>query len=166
VTRLKLAGIFLACAAPFALAWMAYVFGWASGTTANYGELIAPRPLAGAPFEALRGKWVLVTADAAACGAGCENNLYLMRQVRRAQGKDMGRIERLWLLADAATPRPELLAAIDGTRVAAYRDAAIPSGSIYLIDPLGNLMMRFPRDADGSRMIRDLQRLLKASSVG
>jgi hypothetical protein len=166
VARLKLAGLFLACAAPFALAWMAYVFGWASGTTANYGELIAPRPLAGAPFEALRGKWVLVTADAATCGAGCENKLYVMRQIRRAQGKDMDRIERLWLLADAGTPRPELLAAIEGTRVAVYRDAGISPGYIYLVDPLGNLMMRFPRDADGLRMIRDLQQLLKASSIG
>ncbi len=65
----------------------------------NYGELLAAKPVSG--FEPLRGKWVLVTFDAAACDAYCEKKLYFMRQVRRAQGKDMDRIERLWVLTDA-----------------------------------------------------------------
>jgi hypothetical protein len=166
VSRLKLAVIFLACAAPFVLAWMAYLFGWAAGTTSNYGELIAPRNLAGPPLEPLRGKWVLVMADAAACNAYCEKKLYFMRQVRRAQGKDMDRVERLWLLADGGAPREELLGAIAGTRVVAFRDALFTPEHIYVVDPLGNLMMRFPRDPDPSRMIKDLQRLLKASRIG
>ena len=164
--RLKLAALFLACAAPFALAWMAYVFDWASGTTSNYGELIAPRPLSGAPFEALRGKWVLVSADSAACSAACEEKLYYLRQVRRAQGKEMDRVERLWLIAGGPAPRPELLAAIEGTRVATFKDAAFSPEHIYVIDPLGNLMLRFPRDPDPSRIIKDLQRLLRASRIG
>jgi len=166
VPRLKLAAIFLVCAAPFVLAWMAYVFGWASGATSNYGELIAPRPLAGPPFEALRGKWLLVTADAAACHAACENKLFFLRQVRRAQGKEMERVERLWLVVDGGAPRPELLAAIEGTRLATLRDATFSPEHIYVVDPLGNLMLRFPRDPDPTRMIRDLQRLLKASRIG
>lgn len=166
MSRLKLLGLFLACAAPFVLAWMAYLFDWTAGTTSNYGELVAPSPLAAPPFLPLRGKWVLVTADAAACDAYCEKKLYFMRQVRRAQGKEMGRVERLWLVSDGAAPRAELAAAIEGTRVLSFKDAAFSPEHIYLVDPLGNLMMRFPRDPDPSRMIKDLQRLLKASRVG
>jgi hypothetical protein len=166
VPRLKLFGLFLACAAPFVLAWMAYLFGWGGGARSNYGELVEPRPLALAPLVPLRGKWVLVTADDAACDAYCEKKLYFMRQVRRAQGKDMGRVERLWLVDAGGAPRPDLAAAIEGTRVVAFRDAAFSRDHIYVVDPLGNLMMRFPRDPDPSRMIKDLQRLLKASRVG
>ena len=166
MARLKLALVFLACAAPFVLAWMAYEFDWASGSTSNYGELIAPRMLSGPPFEALRGKWVLLMADAAACSAACEQKLYVMRQLRRAQGKEMERVERLWLIAGGGAPRVELLAVIEGTRVAALRDAQISADHIYVVDPHGNLMLRFPRDPDPTRMIRDLQRLLKASRIG
>ena len=70
------------------------------------------------PADALKGKWVLVQFDGGACDAGCERKLYFMRQVRRAQGKEMQRVARLWLLTDAVQPRPELLAAIEGTVVA------------------------------------------------
>jgi hypothetical protein len=164
--RIKLALIVAACAAPFVLGTAAYFFGWSPGGRANYGELIAPHPLAGPPFDELRGKWVLVSLDAAACDAYCEKKLYFMRQVRRAQGKDMERIERLWLVSGAGAPRAELLAAIEGTRVVALEDPAFTRDHIYLVDPLGNLMLRFPRDPDPSRMIKDLQRLMRYSKIG
>ena len=95
-----------------------------------------------------------------------------MRQVRRGQGKDAERIERLWLLTDGGKPRAELLAAIEGSHLAAA-DAellkSLPGNApeyIYLVDPLGNLMMRFPGDPDPSRLIKDLQRLMKYSRFG
>ncbi|MDF3010766.1 MAG: hypothetical protein K0S03_1562, partial [Burkholderiales bacterium] len=82
------------------------------------------------------------------------------------QGKDMERIERLWLVSDGGAPRAELLAAIEGTRVIALEDPAFTPDHIYLVDPLGNLMLRFPREPDPSRIIRDLQRLLRYSRIG
>jgi hypothetical protein len=171
--RIKLALVVAACAAPFVLGTAAYFFGWSPGGQANYGELIAPRPLAGPPLDALRGKWVLVIFDAAACDAHCEKKLYVIRQVRTAQHKDAGRVERLWVLTDAGTPRAELLGAIEGTRIAPLKDAAVLQGfpgnatdHIYVIDPLGNLMMRFPRDPDPSKVLKDLQRLLRLSQIG
>ncbi len=165
----KLALVFAVCAAPFALGWLAYEYRWISGRTANYGELLKPRPVDGA-LAPLRGKWVLVTADTAACSAACERKLYIVRQVRKAQGKEMERIERLWLLTDGGKPRPELAAALEGGHIAAA-DAqllkALPNvADIYLVDPLGNLMMRFPAEPDPQKMIKDLQRLLKYSSFG
>ena len=157
----------LVCAAPVVLGTAAYLFGWSPGAPANYGELIPPRVIA--PLSELRGKWVIVTFDAAACDAYCERKLYIARQVRRAQGKDMERIERMWVVTDAGKPRPDILAATEGTRVGRFAPDGFPgapSDHIYLVDPLGNLMMRFPRDPDPSQVIKDLQRLLKYSRFG
>ena len=161
-------------ALPVAIGWVAYVAGLAPGTTSNYGTLIAPRLLTAEPVAALRGKWILVQFDGGACAARCEKKLYYMRQVRRAQGVGAARVERLWFVTDAVAPRAELLAAIEGTRVAQAEAAfarAFPANDalaehIWLVDPLGNLMMRFPRDPDPGRMVKDLERLLKYSGFG
>ena len=172
--RAQLALLALFFAAPLALAWLAWRLDWAPGATSNYGELVTPPlPLAGPPLEALRGKWLLVTFDAAACDAYCERKLYFMRQLRRAQGKDQERVARLWLLTDAGRPRAALRAAIDGTHVeragalaTRFPAAGAVTDHIYVLDPLGNLMMRYPRDPDPKRMIEDLQRLLQTSRFG
>ena len=167
--RTKVALVFAVCAAPFVLGWLAYVFEWGGGKGANYGELLAPQVLGAEPFPQLKGRWVLVTLDPGACDAYCERKLYYLRQVRRAQGKEMDRMERLWVVTDAGKPRPELLAAIEGAHVstdAALANAFPDTSGIYLVDPIGNLMMRFPADPDPSKMIKDLQRLLKYSGLG
>jgi hypothetical protein len=152
----------LVCAAPSVLGTAAYLLEWSPGAPSNYGELLPPRPVAG--VEALRGKWVMVTFDPGTCDAYCERKLYVMRQSRRAQGKDMDRVERLWVLTDGGKPRAELLPGIEGTRFASFPTAEFPGNAadhIYLVDPFGNLMLRFPRDPGPSRVIKDLQRLLK-----
>ena len=169
--KAKLALVFAACAAPFVLGWLAYVFEWAPGKSGNYGELLTPQAMRAQPFPALHGKWVLVSVDAAACDAACEKKLYYMRQIWRAQGKNMDRVERLWIVTDAAALRPELVDALAGTRVArdAHLAASFPGvarNHVYVVDPLGNLMMRFPRDPDPSRMLKDVQRLLRVSRFG
>ena len=140
--RNKLLWVAAVCVAPLVLGTAAYLLGWSPGAPSNYGELIPPRMT---PLNEFRGKWVLVTFDAGACDAYCERKLYVLRQVRRAQGKDMDRIERLWVLTDAGKPRADALAASEGTRVARngnYGFPGNPADHIYLVDPLGNLMMR------------------------
>ncbi len=165
--RNKLLWVALVCTAPLVLGTAAYLLGWSPGAPSNYGELIPPKVIA--PLSELRGKWVLVTFDAAACDAYCERKVYVMRQVRRAQGKEMDRIERLWVLTDAGKPRADVLAASEGMRISRNANFDFPGNApdhIYVVDPLGNLMMRFPRDPDPSKMIKDLQRLLKYSRFG
>lgn len=165
--------IFAVCAAPIVFGTLAWYFHWGTPATANYGELIPPRTLEAPAFKPLRGKWVLVTFDAAACAAECEKKLYVVRQVRRAQGEGAARIERLWLVTDGRSPRAELMAAIEGSEIRPAAQAGDPnafSGDrleyIYLVDPLGNLMMRYPREPDPKKMIKDLERLLKLSRIG
>jgi len=165
--RNKALWIALVCAAPLVLGSAAYLLGWSPGTPSNYGELLPPQVIPS--VGELRGKWVLLSFDPAACDANCERKVYVMRQVRRAQGKDMERIERMWVVTDAGKPRADVLAASEGMRLGRFAADGFPGPTteyIYLIDPLGNLMMRFPRDPDPSKVIHDLQRLMKYSRFG
>jgi hypothetical protein len=172
--RVKLALLALFFALPAAAGWLAWWLHLAPGATDNYGTLIAPQPLPGEALAALRGRWVLVQIDGGACDAYCERKLYFMRQVRRATGRDMARVERLWLVTDDVAPAPALAAAIEGTVIARADSGLVArfpaegsaAAHIYLVDPLGNLMLRFPRDPDPSKMLKDLQRLLKVSRFG
>ncbi len=173
---MKLALLALFFALPVGASFLLWWLDLTPGTSGNYGTLLRPLPVALPAAGELKGKWVLVQFDGGACDAGCERKLYFMRQVRRAQGKEMQRVARLWLLTDKAQPGPELLKAIEGTVVAPRAGIDAANGAfpaersvtdhLYLVDPLGNLMMRFPRDADPARVIKDLQRLLRASSFG
>lgn len=170
-------------AAPVVASYLAYYF-WSPAHTVNYGDLIGPHPLPdpmlaqldGKPFRLsqLKGKWVLVSVDSGNCAVHCDEKLLYMRQLRLTQGKDSDRIERLWLIADDATPHADLVARYPGTwlvRAGAELPRLFPAKGtvadhIYLVDPLGNLMLRFPRDPEPRLMIKDLSRLLKASQIG
>jgi len=172
------------CAAPTVAAWLAY-FVWPPQARTNYGKLVEPRALSdpelrrpdGTSFHLsqLRGKWVLLQVDSAACGEECRNKLVYMRQARLALGKDAERVERVWLLDDDAIPDPAVLREHDGLTVArAPRTTLLadlhapenPETYIFLVDPRGNLMLRFPGDPDGRRMLRDLSLLLRVSRIG
>lgn len=155
-------------------------FLWRPESMKNYGELIPPVMLTqvvGAdPLGAqARGKWVMVSIDSGQCDDACRKKLWEMRQLRLTQGKEKDRVERAWLVDDQVTPSAELLREYEGTIVLQARDSVLlkqfPAvGSardhIYLVDPLGNLMMRFPKDADANRIKKDLIHLLKVSHVG
>lgn len=180
--RLKLLLIGLLFVLPFAAAQLAYRY-WQPDKFANYGELLEPaafpaaglRDAHGAQFDmaALGGKWVLLLLVPGECDAACRRNLYLMRQVRLAMGREQHGVERLAVLS---SPLQATLAAEHaGLRQALLADAAawarlLPpgkaSGGVFLLDPLGRYVLRFPEQADGKRMIKDLQRLLKYARVG
>ena len=184
INRLKLVGIGLLSVLPVAGSYLLYWFWVPEGHT-NYGTLleakaVPPMPLAlvgGEPFsfDRLRGRWVLVVVDGGQCTPACEEKLWLIRQVRQAQGKDLQRVERVWLIGDAHTPDARLGKDYAGTWFVQAQGSPILDtfgaeearrGHIYLVDPLGNLMLRFPQNPEPKRVIRDLGRLLKYSSVG
>jgi cytochrome oxidase Cu insertion factor (SCO1/SenC/PrrC family) len=140
-------------------------------------RLTAGKALDGAPFnlDALHGKWVMVHVGTAGCDAACAWQLYLMRQTRIAQGKEQSRIERLWVLTDRGKPDAALMRDHPGLHVWRPADPAFVAQfpavqsraeHIYLIDPLGNLMLRFPVRSDAKGMMKDLKLLLKASQIG
>lgn len=185
--RIKLLLIVLACAAPVIASYFTYYVIRPQGRI-NYADLIEPqRPVGefavqGPTGEAgtlaqYRGKWLLVTAAPADCPEDCRDRLYQIRQVRLMTGRERDRVQRVWLVTDPGTPPPALLAEHDGLqwlRVDPQALSAVfPGGSgtavtrhVFLVDPLGNLMMRFPIAADPARMKKDLSKLLRASRIG
>jgi hypothetical protein len=172
--------ILAVCAAPIVASYAAYYF-WQPARHVNYGELIEPRPLPeahltlldGRPLRLsqLNGEWVMLAAAPAACDDRCREKLVYMRQVRLAQGKESERIARVWLLTDRVTPDAALVAEHPGLVIARGADEILqalpaprsPLDHIYLVDPLGNLMMRFPEHPDPRSMLKDLSRLLRHS---
>jgi|SRR5579864_8729091 len=172
------------CAMPFITAWFGYYAG-PRPPQSNYGDLIEAHPLAdpvlqdldGKPFRLsqLRGKWVLVQLDSSGCGAQCRKKLLYMQQLRLSQGKDSERIERVWLLTDSGAPDGALLHEYDGTHVAhadvgglpaQFPAAHSPADHIYIVDPLGNLILRFPAEPEPRGMVKDMARLLRVSRIG
>ena len=188
--RLKLYLVVAICAAPVIASYVAYYFVRPEARS-NYGALVDPqRPmpalrlqtLDGRPFDAatLRGRWLMVMVAGGECPAACVDRLYHLRQVRLTTGRERERVERVWLIPDAAPVPTMAIREYDGTRMLRADPAElarwlpVDTGEspdawvdhIYIVDPLGNLMMRFPRDADPNKTKVDLSKLLRASRIG
>lgn len=189
--RWKLFAVIAICAAPMLASYLTYYVIKPQGRT-NYGTLLDPRAypmpaisalgattLDGKPaaLDAYKGKWIMLQVDGGDCQAACRKKLYEMRQLRLTQGKEMDRIERVWLITDAQPLETTLMREYDGTRLLRIKPQALKTwlpaeadttaeNHIYMIDPLGNLMMRFPKDGDPNKIKKDIAKLLKASSIG
>ncbi len=186
--RWKLFAILAVCASPLIGSYVAYYVVKPDGRT-NYGAILDPRQhpipalqttsLDGKPLglDAYQGKWIMLQADGGDCAKACQTKLFEMRQLRLTTGKEMQRIERVWLVTDQIPLDTVLMKEYDGTRILraplglVQKWLPVDAGTkaadhLYLIDPRGNLMMRFPKDADPNKIKKDLGKLLRASSIG
>jgi hypothetical protein len=186
--RWKLLLIIFVCASPLIFSYLTYYVIKPEGRT-NYGDLLDPRkypiPELGATLmdgtptalDSFKGKWLMVQVDSGDCAAACRTHLLDLRQLRLMQGKEMERIERVWLITDQKPLDTVLMREYDGTHMIRVKpellkswlpatEGTVVEDHIYLIDPLGNLMLRFPKDPDPSKMKKDIGKLLKASAIG
>lgn len=186
--RIKMLLVLLACAVPVLASYFSYFVLRPQGRS-NYGELIQPtRSLPALPLHtldgqaldaaALRGQWLLLVLGPAECSGPCQQRLYMQRQLREMLGRERERVDKLWLVTDGAEPSAPLRAALradpslQALRVPREALAAwlqpqaghVLEEHLYLIDPMGEWMMRMPADADPARVKRDLERLLRASA--
>jgi hypothetical protein len=180
--------VLLVCAAPVLASYLTYYVIRPEGRR-NFGELIIPqRPLPAiatrsldgqaGDLRALRDQWLLITVASGDCPAACEQNLYFQRQLRESLGKEKERLDRVWLVPDDAPVRSALLPALAQASVLRVPANALAQwlspapqqqlqDHLYVVDPLGNWMMRFPAAMDAAaaaKAKRDLERLLRASS--
>ncbi len=140
-----------------------------------HGELVSPIVEIPVVESTFRGEWTLAVVDQT-CAESCLETLIKIRQVRLALGREMDRIARVLVLTgddvlpdDVVQGQPGLVVFDQDSQVT--RDLAAKFGgdaanSLYLIDPLGNLMMRFERGIPPKDLKTDLKRLLKLSSIG
>lgn len=186
--RLKMLAVLLICAAPVIASYFTYYVVRPEGRR-SYGELIEPqrdmpafsasrldgRPL---PLRELQGQWLLVSVAGGGCPKACENHLYLQRQLRESLGKDKDRLDWVWLVDDAAPVRDALRPALAQSEVLRVPREQLaqwlqPAAGhaledhLYVVDPMGHWMMRFPAGMDragAARAKRDVERLLRASA--
>ena len=182
-----LAGLFVL---PLAIAfWMYYATDWRPAHRVNHGELITPaRPLPAthlkaalgpdsASGELFHGKWSLVYIGDGQCNDHCRASLYVMRQIRLSLNNDMKRVERIFLVTENCCAREFLANEHRGLLVLnageSSADALLSvfpaenrSESVYIVDPLGNLMMRFDVRQNPQGLLTDLKKLLSLSHVG
>ena len=186
--RLKMLLVLLACAAPVVASYFTYYVIRPEGRS-NYGSLILPtrsipplalRTLEGATVDArsLRGQWLLVSVGPSACAGDCEKRLFMQRQVREMLGRERDRLDKVWLVSDDAPLKPALRAALEApvpVRVLRVAPAELArwlepapgqalEDHLYIVDPMGEWMMRMPAAAEPSRVKRDLDRVLRASA--
>ena len=187
--RLKMLVVLLICAAPVIASYLTFYVVRPEGGRRNFGELIEPQRIlpdvAGSTLDGkavnlrdLKDQWLLVSVSAAGCAEQCARHLYLQRQLREGLGKEKDRLDWVWLVNDSAPVAPALLPALKEATVIRVAQPALAQWlapekghaleeHLYLVDPLGNWMMRFPAnlDAEGATKVkRDLDRLLRAAS--
>lgn len=187
--RWKMLGVLAVCAAPVLASYFTYYVVRPEGRT-NYSQLINPprvmpadlqvRDLAGGtqPVTSLKGQWLVVVASPSSCDAVCEKQLWLQRQLRQTLGREKDRVENIFLVTDDAPlagPLQTALQADPSLRVLRVPEAQLrpwlePAAGkswaehLYLVDPLGNWMMRTPPQPEPGRVKKDLEKLLRASS--
>jgi hypothetical protein len=161
---------------------MYYGASWRPAQRTNHGELILPArelPRTSAAYSAgtFTHAWSLVYVGAAACDDSCENALYVMRQTHLGLNNDMERVQRVFVATgDARAPEslvrehPGLVVinarGLDGEALARQFPADGCAHAIFIVDPLGNLMMCFDSRANPRGLREDLLKLLKLSHVG
>jgi hypothetical protein len=188
IGRVKMLAVLAVCAAPVVASYLAYFVVRPDGRS-NYGTLILPtrslpdlslRTLDGAPVPArsLHGQWLLVTVGPAACDEACDKRMFTQRQLREMLGRERERIDKVWLITDEQPLTPALRRALDSTpavtTLRAEREAVArwlePEAGhaleehLYLVDPMGEWMMRMPANPEPGKVKRDLDRLLRAAA--
>jgi len=186
--RWKMLMVLLVCAAPVVASYITYYLVRPQARQ-NFGTLIDPqRPLpdmqavemAGKQtnVRALKGQWLLISVAGGACDAQCQHHLFMQRQLREGAGKEKERVDWVWLVSDDAAIAPSLLPALASATVLRVPAEQLQTwlqpeqgtalrDHLYVVDPLGNWMMRFPARIDvdqAPKVKRDMERLLRASA--
>jgi hypothetical protein len=186
--RWKMLMVLLLCAAPVIASYFTYYVIRPEGRR-NFGELIDPqRPLPNLTginlsgeqvnLQTLKGQWLLISVSGGECNEMCQRHLYLQRQIREGLGKEKSRLDWVWLVDDEAPISKELQTAVNQAVVIRVPKKQLNawlvpqtkhdlSDHLFLVDPIGNWMMRFPpqlQDQQSLKVKRDLERVLRASA--
>ncbi len=188
--RLQLVLLALLFSAPLVMAMVLFFIApeWRPDGQTNYGELIHPAQPLPEPqwvnaegetvgLAAIRGRWNWVFPVAGSCDSACEAALYDLRQARTLLNDKRPRLRRIVLLDDVDQVAPlqqrlaelhpdlEIYAPAPGDSAAAVLPQA-PAGTVYVVDPLGNLMMRYAPQPDLTKVLKDIKRLMRLSQIG
>lgn len=189
IYRIKFIALIMVFLLPFIGGWLAfYVFDYRPGSQ-NYGSLVQPaRPMSFPEISAVDGrvlksefwnKWSFVLLSSSNCKELCQKNLYYLRQMRVALGRDMDRVQNILILKQSVDselsqyllefPRMTVVAQANQSLFNAFELPGIKPGEapvLYLLDPAGNLIMTYSADNEPSSILSDMRRLLRISQIG
>lgn len=185
--RWKMLAVLVVCLAPVVASYLTFYVVRPEGRR-NFGELIdsqrALPDLVGISLDGksvnlreLKDQWLLVSVAPGACDEQCARHLYMQRQLREGLGKEKDRLDWVWLVSDAAPVAQSVQPALKEATVIRVPQAELAKwlqpqaghelqDHLYLVDPMGKWMMRFPARIDAQAAVnvrRDLDRLLRAS---
>lgn len=174
-SRATLIGVALAFIIPIIGAKLVLDQNWYQGAATNQGVMLVPPVELGELKQRLPEGWVVLLPQSGACDAACQQGLYAINQLDVALGKESGRVSPVFLTATAdnydLTNTPVVQAVTDTELSQTF--AGLPAAQIYIIDPLGNVILHYPlhQDEEAMRMeaknvLSDLRKLLKLSRVG
>lgn len=188
--RLTIVVIFAMSIVPFGIAWYMAANPATVKLGTNNGELITPPTttelsdfsgydaFSAQNIKELQGHWILLNMMVnAECAASCQDGLHKTQQITLMMGKDIARIRRLAVIFDPSTqPLPKqwqgdarLLKIVPSAGLKAAIEkipGAVAPGSLLIMDPLGNLMMRYDPGYDPYKVRNDLSKLLRISQIG
>jgi cytochrome oxidase Cu insertion factor (SCO1/SenC/PrrC family) len=134
------------------------------------------------PQDDLTYKWRLISFVGKDCDEQCETRLYDTRQIHRLLAKDQHRLMRMFVHLEPAgdsliklieQTHPNVIhvngdadTIIDALGANVREGAGIMNNETYIMDPMGNVMMRFTQDQPNKEFLYDLKKLLKASQIG
>jgi len=182
LTLLLLAAIFFL---PFVIGSALFWLDWRPVKSGNHGELVQPpRPLPETglqqadgrpmPTSELLGKWLLLLPAGESCNDMCQQNLQQMLQVHIALNKEQKRLRRVLIMSRVKEPAlaevqrryPDLVVAIVNADAVVWKKALDGHGEeLFVVDPFGNIMLRYADPANMRGVLKDLERLLKYSWV-
>lgn len=180
--------VWLICAAPVVGSYLTF-YVIKPSSTSSFGELITPTSTIPAisaigldghqtKLDALKGQWLLISVAGGACDKTCEEHLYLQRQLRELLGREKERLDWVWLINDDQAVSPGILPALQTAQVLRIADDSLKAwlspgkghqltDHLYVVDPMGRWMMRFPADlsvVNAAKAKKDLSKLLTASA--
>jgi hypothetical protein len=182
-SKLQFALVALLFGAPLLLATLMYNLGvWQPARSTNHGALLEPivniaETLPDSPLHVLVGEqWIMLYGNNTACATACRDALLRLRQTRLMLGNDMNRVGRVFLHGESSPDRVFLdenhagLATLTDEELRRLltdkQPADLLPGGIFLIDPLGNLIMYFAPDIEPGDMVDDIRHLLDLSRIG
>ena len=183
--------VVLAFVAPVVASYTLYFLGFSPPAFSNKGELLDPivdvkafslmddaRQLLVRDDITVH-KWHMIIFTGAECDEACNQALYNMRQINIAVGKHANRLRRLVVhleqpdaafraLVSKEYPDARHAYASDKVIEAALQGvgADFRDNEIYIMDPLGNIMLRFTREQSYKDLMHDLNKMFKVSQIG
>ncbi len=149
---------------------------WLPSRSLNHGQLINPPPsleqLSINP-RALQHRWAILYIHTPSCDSICQKDLYNIRQIQRALGKDTNRLQRVFVTLQPGTVDAQLQKELMESQTLYWRIDPTQFAKVlgqtktfYVVDPLGNIVLSYATDSNPEWILDDLKYLMGVSSIG